>query len=143
MEKAAYLRGLLDGLKIDKTSDTGKLFGAIVDAISDLALEVSDLGDVTDAISQELDLVEDAIDEIDESVEDLWDLTDECDYCDYEDEDYDEDEEEEDDGDYYQLTCPSCGEEIVIDEAGLEKGSMNCPACGEELEFDLEEDEEE
>lgn len=62
----------------------------------------------------------------------------------WEDED-DEDEEDEDDGeeledeDLYQLTCPTCEEEIIVDEDVLAKGSMKCPACGEDLEFDLSE----
>ena len=33
--------------------------------------------------------------------------------------------------------CPTCGEEIVVDEDVLAKGGMKCPACGEELDFDL------
>ena len=56
----------------------------------------------------------------------------------YEDEDEEEDEE---DGEVYQTTCPSCGEEIFFDETILEDGGVRCPDCGEKLEFDLDESE--
>ena len=45
----------------------------------------------------------------------------------YEDEDEEEDEE---DGEVYQTTCPSCGEEIFFDETILEDGGVRCPDCG-------------
>ena len=64
---------------------------------------------------------------------------------DYEDyEDYDEDDDEYDFGDdetLYEVKCPTCGEEITIDEDMLDEGSTVCPNCGEELEFDMEDDE--
>jgi ribosomal protein S27E len=61
--------------------------------------------------------------------EDLWD----------DDEDVEEDEEgeEELDGIFYEVTCPSCGEEINFGEETLARGSIQCPACGEMLELDL------
>ena len=42
----------------------------------------------------------------------------------------------------YDVTCPSCGEEISFDEETLALGSIKCPNCGEVLEFDLGEDKE-
>ena len=51
--------------------------------------------------------------------------------------DEDEDDDEDDEEELYQLTCPTCQEEIVVDEDILAKGGMKCPACGEELDFDL------
>ena len=38
----------------------------------------------------------------------------------------------------YEVKCPTCGEEITIDEQMLDEGSTVCPNCGEELEFDLD-----
>jgi len=40
----------------------------------------------------------------------------------------------------YDVVCPSCGEEITLDEELLQAGSTICPSCGELLEFDLSED---
>jgi len=43
----------------------------------------------------------------------------------------------------YEVDCPSCGGEIVLQEADLVGGSIKCPACGESLEFEFGEDEDE
>ena len=40
----------------------------------------------------------------------------------------------------YDVICPSCGEEITLDEELLSQGSTVCPVCGELLEFDMSED---
>ena len=42
-EKSAYLKGLMDGLKLDTEKDEGKMIAAIVDMLSDVAETVSDL----------------------------------------------------------------------------------------------------
>lgn len=46
------------------------------------------------------------------------------------------------DEEYYDVTCPSCGEDFEVDEDTLLDGGVECPACGEHLEFDFDEDEE-
>ena len=56
-EKSAYLKGLMDGLKLDTEKDEGKMIAAIVDMLSDVAETVADLEDVVDTISDELDEV--------------------------------------------------------------------------------------
>ena len=106
-EKSAYLKGLMDGLKLDTEKDEGKMIAAIVDMLSDVAETVADLEDVVDTIA--------------------------------EDDEYDFGDDEV----LYEVKCPTCGEEITIDEQMLDEGSTVCPNCGEELEFDLEEDEDE
>ena len=53
-EKAAYLKGLMDGLKLDTEKDENKVLAAVVDMLSDVAETVSDLEDVVDTISDEL-----------------------------------------------------------------------------------------
>ena len=40
----------------------------------------------------------------------------------------------------YDVICPSCGEEITLDEELLRQGSTVCPICGELLEFDMSEE---
>ena len=115
----------------------------IISMLQDVAENVSDLEEVVDCISDELDCIEEDLDNIDDY---LLDDEDDDDY-----EDYDEDEDDVEDAEYdfgddevlYEVKCPTCGEEITIDEQMLDEGSTVCPNCGEELEFDLEEDEEE
>ena len=145
-EKSAYLKGLMDGLKLNTETDEGKMISAIVDLLGDMAKRVTDIEETTIAISDELDEIEEDLDAIEDFI---MDEEDDEDWEDYEDWD-DEDELDEgfdygdEDSTIYEVVC-ACGEVINFDEETLEKGSMTCPNCGETLEFsfDDEEDEEE
>ena len=44
------------------------------------------------------------------------------------------------DDEYYEVSCPSCGEEFEVDEDSLLDGSIDCPNCGEHLEFTCDEE---
>ena len=147
-EKSAYLKGLMDGLKLDVESDQGKMIAAIVDLMGDMTKKITDIEDTTIAISDELDEIEEDLDAIEDFIMDEDDEDDEPD----EDDDYgweDDDDEEEDseegfdfgdeDTTIYEVQC-SCGNIIDFDETVLEKGSLVCPKCGEVLEFSTEED---
>ena len=148
-EKSAYLKGLMDGLKLNTESDEGKMIAAIVDLLGDLTRKVTDIEETTIAISDELDEIEEDLDAIEDYIMDEEDNYCDCD-CDDEDEDDWDDDEEFDEGfDYgdedstiYEVVC-ACGEVINFDEDVLEEGSMICPNCGETLEFSLEDEDEE
>ena len=134
-EKAAYIRGLMEGLEIDTTKPEGKLLAAIVDMLDDTASTVHDLEDVIDAVSDELDSIEEDLDEIEEYLLDEDDDEEEDDYAD-DDDDFDFGDDEV----IYEITCPTCGEVINLDEDMLSEGATKCPKCGEDLEFDDEVD---
>ena len=152
VEKAAYLKGLVEGLGIEPDSREGKLWGALGELLSDMAHEIEDLqatdmdhAEALDEIAEELSYLEDLVCDLDEPEdfddEDCDGDCDSCGLCDEDDEDED-DEEPEYDGVIYDVTCPVCGEEISFDEETLDKGSIECPSCGETLEFDLSEEDE-
>lgn len=130
-EKVAYLKGLAEGLSLDKDSKEGKLFAAIIDVLDDMALEIEDMQELQMELSEGLDAVSDDLEDIEDIVYEEWDEDDD------EDEEDEEDEEEEDSEDCYATTCPTCEEEIFFDESILEEGEVICPNCGERLEFDL------
>ena len=145
-EKAAYLKGLMDGLKLDTEKPEGQMISAIVDLLGDVTRRLTDVEETTlnicdelDEIEEDLDAIEDYIlDDEDDDYEDDDDM--EYDGWDDEDEDYDEgfdfgDEETT----IYEVKC-TCGEVIDFDEDTLEKGSMICPNCGETLEFSFDDD---
>ena len=147
-EKSAYLKGLMDGLKLNTESDEGKMIAAIVDMLGDLARKVTDIEDTTIAISDELDEIEEDLDAIEDFIMDVddedWDDEEE-------DEEWEEDEEEygeegfdfgDEDSIIYEVTC-ACGTVISFDEETLEEGSIICDNCGETLEFSLEDEDEE
>ena len=147
-EKSAYLKGLMEGLKLSTESDEGKMIAAMVDLLGDMAKKITDSEDTTIAISDELDEIEDDLDAIEDFImddeddeDDDWDDEDE-DWEEYEDDENDEDADEgfdfgDEDSTIYEVTC-SCGNVIDFDEETLEKGSIVCPNCGETLEFSTE-----
>ena len=146
-EKSAYLKGLMDGMKLSTETDEGKMIAAIVDLLGDIAKKVTDIEDTTIAISDELDEIEEDLDAIEDFIMD----EDDEDFEDYEEDelDWDEDEEYEEgfefgdeDSIIYEVEC-ACGEVINFDEEVLERGSMTCPNCGETLEFSFEDEDEE
>ena len=149
-EKSAYLKGLMDGLKLNTESDEGKMISAIVDLLGDMAKRITDIEETTIAISDELDEIEEALDAIEDFIMDEDEDWDDDDFEDEdEDEEWDEDEDYEEGFDFgdedstiYEVEC-ACGEIINFDEEVLEQGSMVCPNCGETLEFSLDDEDEE
>ena len=123
-EKVAYLKGLIEGMEIDGGSKEGKLLKAVTDVLAELAVSVEEL-------EEQVDELTDQVDAIDEDLDDL-----ETDF--YEDED---DDEEDGEDEFYDITCPGCGEEFCVDEDTLLEGGIECPNCGEHMEFDVECDE--
>ena len=87
-EKSAYLKGLIDGLKLVTASDEGKMIAAIVDLLGDMTKKVSDIEETTIAISDELDEIEEDLDAIEDYI--LDEDEDEDDWDDDDDEDWDD-----------------------------------------------------
>lgn len=154
-EKAAYLKGLMDGLQLDTEKAEGKMISAIVELLGDVSKKITDIEDTTIAISDELDEIEEDLDAIEDYIlededEDYEDDFDDYDEDDFEDYDDDEDEEYDEEGfDFgdeettiYEVKCV-CGNVINFDEETLEKGSIVCDECGETLEFTFDDEDEE
>ena len=146
-EEAAYLKGFLEGSKLDTEKPEGQMIVRIVDLMGKIAKRLTDVEETTIAISDELDEIEEDLDAIEDFImDDEDDYEDEDDFEDWEDDEDDYDDEGFDFGDedsiIYEVKC-ACGEVINFDEETLEEGSMTCPNCGELLEFSLEDDEEE
>ena len=113
-EKAAYLKGLAEGLDVDASTKERKLLNAIIDVISDMADEVEVLGEQQDDM---LDIIND-----------LADDDCDCDCCDC------------DDLDYFEIQCEKCGNTICLDEELLDSDDeIVCPVCGEVIELEFEE----
>jgi hypothetical protein len=138
-EKAAHLKGLIEGMEYDLNTKEGKLFAAIIDLLEDISISVSDLEDEAAALR-------DYIEELDEdlgSVEsDIYETDDDC-CCDDDDCDCCDD-------DCVELTCPACGKEICFDCEEIEDvDTIECPFCkktlnvikGEEVDEDEDDSE--
>ena len=148
-EKSAYLKGLMDGLKLNTETDEGKMIAAIVELLGDVTKTLGDVQETTIAISDELDEIEDDLD----AIEDFIMSMDEDEFAD--DEDLEEDDADfdfedleegfdfgDEDTTVYEVTC-ACGEVIAFDEETLEEGSIVCENCGETLEFSFDDEDEE
>ena len=125
-EKVAYLKGLMEGLDLDKTTKEGKVIAAMADILDDLALTVADNCDQIDAIDEDLESLEEYV-------------YDDLDFGDYDDDLFDEDDE---DAAEYEFECPNCHEVVFIDESVFDEGKeIECPNCGAKLEGFYEEEE--
>ena len=124
-EKVAYLKGLAAGLELDKDTKEAKIFEAMFDILEDMALTVNDIDEDLSAVEDLVDAIDEDLDELEEYIfeEDDYDC---CDCCDC------------DDDELYEVECPSCGEEIYLDDEMLDEEFIECPACGEKLELDIE-----
>lgn len=143
-EKAAYIKGLADGLDYDKTTAEGKIITALLDIIGDITEEL-------EAVNDDLVDLQDYIEEIDEDLECVEDFLDEecegdCEECD----DYDcecnpcyDGECDCDccDGEYFEVECPSCGDKVCFDES-IDPENLICPACGEKFSCTFEDEDE-
>lgn len=129
-EKAAYIKGLIDGMELDPTDKQTKIWKLMSDLLGDMAEEINeleqcydDLSDQMDGISEDLAGVEDLVYDEDN----LGELT------------FNKPESSSDLA--YEVTCETCGTTIALSEETLTEGRIVCPECGEVLEFDFDEDE--
>lgn len=127
-ERISYIRGLCDGLNLDESKPEVKVINAIVELLDDMALAVTDMEELYDELSAQVDEIDEDLADVESDVYD-----DDCDCCcDCDDEDFDEE-----DNPFYEVTCGSCGQKLNVAEDVLLEGEIECPNCGEVLEFDF------
>ncbi len=122
-DRTSYLRGLAEGLNLDKEKNENRLM------LEMLA--------VMDEMAQKIKTVEDDVDELDEYMEsidsDLGDIEDALfgDDDEYDDELDDEDDDEEfDENEELSFDCPHCGKTMQIKAADIDfDESPLCPNC--------------
>ena len=147
-EKAAYLKGLVEGLGIDESTKEGK----VIKAMSELLCEMAQTVDSIDEdITQAYDQINDLSEELEDLEADLYEDDDADEEEDAESADDTEDEDEDDEDDnadvasepYYEVACPACGETVYVSEDDLDAGEAICPSCKVAFEVALADDEEE
>lgn len=94
-ERAAYIRGLMEGLDLDPNAKETKLFNAVVDLLDDLCLSVEEMEDAYDELSGQVDEIDEDLGELEEA------------YYELDDEDFEDEEEACDCG---------CGEDCGCDK---------------------------
>lgn len=125
-EKVAYAKGMFEGMALNtETSKEAKLIGSILEILEEVGLSIEDLEDTTEVLGEGLDAVSDDLEDLENVV--------------YDDEDEDEDDEDDDD-DFFETPCPNCGADLVIDESVLDAGTIECPACNQKFALDVSDD---
>ena len=152
-EKVSYLRGLMEGMKLDTTTNEGLLLSKIVDVLDSIACDIADLADAHEELNEYVDSIDQDLSELEEVFEDELD-------DDYEDEDDDEDEEDDEDDDeeddfeecdgncegcsgcddedveydgdiFVECMCPECKGTFYVKEEELDDEAFHiCPRCG-------------
>ena len=158
-ERIAYIRGLTDGLSLDGSKDEIKVLNAIIEMLDEVANEFSALSKVVSVMGEQLDDVDEDLSRLEDDFDEAMDCC-PCDFSDgecccneeYDDDDSFDDEEDDfpesdeldddddigyDDDEFFEVTCPTCGETICISEDVLSEGKIKCPNCSENLEFDF------
>lgn len=130
-EKAAYIKGLAEGLDIDNSTKEGKVIAAIIDLLADITVDLEDTQDACAELAEQINAVDEDLAELEDFIY----------------EEYEEDEDDcegccgcDEDDELYEVECPNCHDVIYIDDRMLEDEGITCPNCGTNLEFDLEED---
>ena len=120
-EKAAYIKGLAEGLNLDETTPVGKVMEKVLDLLSDLSAEVTDLREETNSIREYAEELDEDLGDVES---DLWGDDDE--------DDEDDEDDDEDETGFYEATCPACGETVCFDDS-IDPEEVVCPACGEKF----------
>ena len=149
-EKAAYIKGLMEGMEIDTSKGEGKLLAVMADLLEDLALSVQDLEDENATLREYIEELDEDLGAVEEDFYCCDDDDCDCDCCDCDDDDYCDCDDCDDDCDCcdccecLELECPACGEPVYIDECDIEEiDELECPSCGKVLtivETDAEDD---
>jgi len=121
--KAAYLKGLADGMNLDESKSENKLFRGIIELLNEITNEFTELND-------EVGFISDRIDDFDGELDEIAELLSDCgcgDGCDCGDED----------GECFNVACPTCKQNIILNMETF-NDEATCPLCGEEIEFDFD-----
>lgn len=117
--KVAYLKGLAEGLGVEKTGQEGRLVVEIISVLDDITLELSHLKEAQRDIEKYLDALDESVGELED---DYWGLEEDCIGSDVDNDD-----------DFIEVECPSCHETVFFEADILEDDSMDqisCPQCG-------------
>lgn len=128
-KRAAYLKGLADGMKIEDESNTGRLVAQLIELINDMAIAIEEVSAQLDEVDEDLGDLEEYCYDDDCDCGCDCDCDDDCD-CDCDDYDYE-------DG-MVQITCPHCGDEVFLDDELLCEEEVICPSCRETIVLDID-----
>ena len=138
--QVSYLKGLAEGMNLSEKSEEGKLIAKLIDVLSDAADELDALWARNDELEMRIDELDEEMYAAEMDIDAIYDDIE----GDVDDDDFLDMYDDEDD-DLFEISCPECGEDVVVDFDMLdEENNIVCPNCHKdiELEFDMDDDEE-
>ena len=142
--KTAYLKGLAEGMKLAQKSDEGSVISKLIEVMESMAEEIEDISLFCDDIDGELDVIRESVTDIGMSVDELYEMNENI--RDFSDEPDDDDlfDPYDDNDDLFEIHCPECGEDVIVDYDMLdEENNIICPNCQHEIELEFDIDDEE
>lgn len=124
--KAAYIKGMMNGMEFDPSSKNGKIIAAMMDLLEEMAEMLTEHDDALDQVYEELETLDEDMDDL---VTALYDGI---------EEDEDLAPEDMDDDAEYEVTCPNCGTVTTVDEDTLLNKQLVCPSCGAAFDIEFE-----
>ena len=141
-DRAAYLRGLADGMGLTKDTNEHKLLLEMLELMNEMADKINEL-------DEDVGEMEAYLEDMDEDLADIEDaLFGDEDECDCDDDDCDcDDEDEYEELEELAFDCPYCGKAVLLKAADIDYDeSPVCEHCGKpfftDIEDEYEEDEE-
>ncbi len=132
-EKAAYIKGLADGLNYNKDSAEGKLIAALIDMVDEMAQKIAMLDETVEELNDYIEEIDEDLGDVEEYLADEDECDGDCDCCDECcDCDCDCCDDDDEDEEYFEIKCPSCGEVVCFDES-IDPEDLICPACHEKF----------
>ncbi len=129
-EKVAYIQGMFVGMELDKSEmKVARVLSEVLDVLQEVGQQLDGMDAAMDQFDEELDTLGDAVADLEEAVFD------------------DEDEEDGDFGDgdgeedFFEIPCPTCGEDLLVDDEALAAGVVDCPVCGGKFALSFEDEE--
>ena len=119
-EKVAYIQGLYDGLGLDGgKSGEARILSEMLDVLKQAGLQLDGMDASTNRLYDELDDLRDSVADLENAVFD---------------------EEDDGDEDFFEIPCPTCGEDLTVDDEALAAGVVDCPACGGKFALSFEDE---
>jgi DNA-directed RNA polymerase subunit delta len=144
-EKVSYLKGLAEGMKLDTSSDEGKLIVQMIDVLSEAANQLDELQEAYQELNDYVECIDDDLEELelqcegddeDEGFE--FDDDDEQDNLAFIDDLDDDEDDEDEEGDceetddcamYVGCLCPECDGMFCVDAGNDCERLLICPHC--------------
>lgn len=135
-DRVSFLKGLAEGMQIDKDKNSNKLLMEIISILDDMAKEMAEMTEAHDELNEYVESIDDDLADLEEVLfgedEDACgcgceDCNDDCNCDDCDDDEDDEDEDSE----MISYSCPHCNHEILFDASTVDfDEDYLCPACG-------------